>query len=144
MSTSMGRMRRAGLLAALLVGTGPHALIACTAAPPVSVAAIPDEWLAIHCQGCERAGVVVETRRSVNERGEAGRYLFARVSNRNAYTVTFMLDLEPHGIYTGDPDLLRRQMRVTLSPTGEQASTTLLTLDYTPIKTAHISGLERL
>lgn len=143
MTQGSSSLRRAVAVAALLVTAGPHALIACTSVPP-QVAPDPREWSSIQCQGCEKAGVTVETRRSINDRGEAGRYLFARISNLNTHGVTFLLELESDGPYTGDPDFLRRQVRVTLSPTGDHSSSTLLTLDYSSVKTAHVSGLERM
>ena len=137
------RVRRwtAGLAFALALT--PHTLIACTSAPP-TVAPDPRTWSAVRCAACKRTGVSVETRRSIDEHGNAGRYVFARVSNHNAYAVTFLLDFVSENPPSGDPDFARRQVRMTLPPRGEQASSAFLTLDYSDVAEARVSGVERL
>jgi hypothetical protein len=105
------------------------------------VAPDPRTWSAVRCAACQRIGVSVETRRSIDERGKAGRYVFARVSNHNTYAVAFLLDLVSENPPSGDPDFARRQVRVTLPARGESA---LLRLDYWDIAEAHVSGVERM
>lgn len=139
----MLRVRRWTTGVVFALASAPHTLIACTSAPP-SAAPDPRAWSTVRCAACKRTGVSVETRRSLDERGNAGRYVFARVSNHNAFAVTFLLDLVSENPPSGDPDFARRQVRVTLLPRGEQASSAFLTLDYSDIAEAHVSGVERM
>jgi hypothetical protein len=139
----MLRVRRWTVGMTFALALAPHTLVACMSAPP-SLAPDPRTWSAVRCAACKRTGVSVETRRSIDERGHAGRYVFARVSNHNAYAVTFFLDLVSANPPSGDPDFTRRQVRVTLPPRGETESSALLTLDYSDIAEAHVSGVERL
>jgi hypothetical protein len=69
--------------------------------------------------------------------------VYARVSNLNLHAVTFTLDLIAHGPPSGDPDILSKQWRLTLSAGGDSTSATVLTADYTDIATASVYGMER-
>ncbi|HEY9229393.1 MAG TPA: hypothetical protein VIP11_22280 [Gemmatimonadaceae bacterium] len=138
----MTRPRRIGAVMAILLAASMPALIACT---PASVESAPDPraWAPIKCESCTRAGVTVETRRSVDENGRAGRYVFARVSNLNDHPIVFDLNLRSSGPPTGDPDFLTRGWRLTLAAAGASTAATTLTLDFSDVVTAAVSGLER-
>jgi hypothetical protein len=133
---------RSLMATALLLATAPHALIAC-ATTPATLRADPRAWSAVSCATCESVGITVETRRSVTLDGKTGRYVFARVSNRNPFPVTFTLALVADLPHTGDPDFQTRQLRVSLPAGGEVAASTTVTLDHHDIAVARVSGVEK-
>jgi hypothetical protein len=137
------RVSRRIAAAVLLLAAVPHTLIACATTPASSVASDPRTWVAIPCQTCTKAGVRVETRRSIDDRGRAGRYVYAHVSNLNPHAVTLTLDLVAHGPPSGDPDILRKQWQLTLPAGGDSTSSTVLAAEYSDIATASVYAVER-
>ena len=130
-------LKRLAATAAVMLAAVPHALVACASPTP---APDPRVWAAVKCVSCDRAGVVVETRRSVDANGRAGRYLVARVTNLNEFAVTFVLDLHHDGPPSGDPDSQRRQLRLTVPAGGDS----MLTMEHAHVAAASVSALERL
>ena len=100
-------------------------------------------WAAVQCDDCTTQGVRVETRRSSRLDGRAGKYVYARVSNLNPFPVVFTLDVTPHRLPSGDPDILSRQWRVTLPAAEHPESSTVLSVDHFTIGSARVYGVER-
>jgi hypothetical protein len=129
------------LAVGLLVAAG-----ACLPAARATHAPTPDhrEWAAIPCDDCTTQGVRVETRRSTDGAGRAGRFVVTRVSNLNPYPIVFILDVTPRRPLSGDPDVLTRQWRVSLPAAEHPESSTVLSVDHDPIAGARIYAVERL
>lgn len=127
------------LLLGLLVAAGACLPSATTTSPT------PDHrtWSAIPCDDCTTKGVRVEARRSSNADGQAGKYVYTRVSNLNPYPIVFTLDVTPHRSMSGDPDVLSRQWRVTLPAAEHPESSTVLSVDHDTIALARVYGVER-
>lgn len=128
--------------ALLLLAGGSHTVMACASVPPRPTPT-PEQWKAIDCAGCERAGVTIETRRTVDGGGRAGRYLLARVSNHNAHGVVFDLSLTSSRVTSGDPDFLSKGWRVTLARAGETSAAATLAMELADVTAASVSGVER-
>jgi hypothetical protein len=139
----MLRRRRLSATTALLLIAAPHVLIACSPSR-AEIAPDPRVWSPVACADCVKAGVTIETRRSVDEKGDVGRYVLARVSNLNAHTVIFDLDLIADRVPSGDPDFIRKGWRVTLAPAGSASAATTLPVSFETIARATVSSVERL
>jgi len=100
-------------------------------------------WAAVPCDDCTTKGLRVETRRSSQLDGAAGKYVYTRVSNLNPFPVVFTLDVTPHFVASGDPDILSRQWRVTLPAADHPESSTVLSVDHFTIGSARVYGVEK-
>jgi hypothetical protein len=126
-------------LVALLVAAGACLPAGATTSPA------PDHrtCAAVPCDDSTTNGLRVETRRSSGLDGAAGKYVYTRVSNLNPFPVVFTLDVTPHFVASGDPDILSRQWRVTLPAAEHPESSTLLSVDHFTIGSARVYGLEK-
>ena len=100
-------------------------------------------WAAVPCDDCTTKGVRVETRRSSQLNGAAGKYVYTRVSNLNPFPVVFTLDVTPHFPASGDPDILSRQWRVTLPAAEHPESSAVLSVDHFTASSARVYALEK-
>jgi hypothetical protein len=137
--TKSPRFRAAFLLGAL-------ALTAC-GGPTVrgrQVALSPSDWTALRCASCASAGVSVDVRRSVDERGRAGQHTVARVRNLTSREIALIVEVTSGEFPDSELYIPSERWRVVLGPSGKPRGEAMVVLRHTAATSAAVHGVEGL
>jgi hypothetical protein len=139
MRNQMLRFRSAFLLGAL-------ALTACGGANVRSreLAPLSGEWTALHCVTCSSAGVSVDVRRSVDERGQPGQHAVARVRNLSPREIALTVEVAAAELPDSELYIPSERWRLVLGPSGEARGEAMLLLRHIAATSASVHGVERL
>ena len=133
------RFRAAFLLGAL-------ALTACggSAVRGRDLTSTPKEWTPLSCASCAGAGVSVDVRRSVDERGQSGQHAVARVRNLTPREIALTLEVVAAELPDSELYIPSERWRVVLGPVGEARGEVMVVLRHTAATSASVHGVEGL
>lgn len=102
------------------------------------------EWTAVRCASCSSAGVSVDARRSVDERGRPGQHAVARVRNLNPRRIALTVEVAAAELPDSELYVPSERWRVVLGPSGEPRGEAMLVLRHTAATSASVHGVEGL
>jgi hypothetical protein len=137
--TKSPRFRSAFLLGAL-------ALTACggSTVRGRDLAPSPKDWTPLSCASCASAGVSVDVRRSVDERGQSGQHAIARVRNLTAREIALTLEVAAAELPDSELYIPSERWRVVLGPSGQARGEVMVMLRHTAAVSASVHGVEGL
>ena len=130
------------LTAFLLLGA--LALTACGGSKARGLAPAPDAWTTLRCVSCAGAGVSVDIRRSVHERGRAGQHAVARVRNLTPREIALTVEVAAAELPDSELYIPSERWRVVLGPSGEARGEVMLVLRHIAATSASVHGVEGL
>ena len=104
----------------------------------------PSEWTAVRCTSCESAGVRIDVRRSVDERGRTGQHAVARVQNLTPREIALTVEVAAAELPDSELYIPSERWRVVLGPSGEARGEVMLTLRHTAATSASVHAVEGL
>lgn len=140
MTNRSSRFRAAVLLGVLaLTACGGSAVRGRESAPPPG-----GEWTALRCSSCANAGVSVDVRRSIDERGRPGQHAVARVRNLTAREIALTVEVAAAELPDSELYIPSERWRLVLGPSGVTQGEAMLVLRHTAATSASVHDVEGL
>lgn len=103
----------------------------------------PGAWRAMPCPTCRRAGITVETRRSVSAAGGAGEHAFARLRNHNPHAVALVASFVPDYVANSEGIVPAEHWPLQLGAAGSGGAERVVMLRRPWAREAAVHDVER-